>query len=302
MSRPGIRASTKFACDDWDLEAELAQTRFGMSAGSYHLGDIAAHPGGVAQRFGSCGQRDAAQVVRILDLHQRVDHRRMRKAEAESHPGQRVGLRQRAQNDNVAMAADEAERVVVGEIDIRFIDHQQPAVEALRQRAEVARRSQSARRRIGTADDREIGARVGECVERQREIGAERDVKDAGLLHQREGVVERVGRDGIRDGIAFAEGRAKDHREQFVGAVAGEDHVLGNRIEFGGTGDEFIGTRRRIKAQRGSRHHFRHRAANARRRRIRIFVGVELDQALAGTRLLAGPIRRHVFDRFAKHL
>ena len=190
----------------------------------------------------------------------------------------------------------------VGEVHVGFVDHEQTALEAFCQCAQVAARSQRARRRVGTAHDREIGARVGERVERQREIVAERDVEDARLLHERQGVVQRIGRDGIGNGVAVAERGAEHHREQFVRAVAGEDHALRYRVDFRSARHEFVGARGRIEAQRRSRHRSRNGTADSRRRRIRILIGVELDQALAGTRLLAGPIRRHAFDRFAKHV
>ena len=37
------------------------------------------------------------------------------------------------------MAPDQAERVLVGEIHVGFVDHEQTALEAFRQRAQVAR-------------------------------------------------------------------------------------------------------------------------------------------------------------------
>jgi hypothetical protein len=126
-------------------------------------------------------------------------------------------------------------------------------------------------------------------------------MKNARLLYQRQGVVERIGRHRVSDGVATPERRTEEHREKLIRAVAREDHAAGNGIDSRGAVHELVCTRRRIKPQPGTHNSLGNCTANAWRRRIRILIGIELDQALPRARLLAGQIWSHLFDRFAKH-
>ncbi len=198
------------------------------------------------------------------------------------------------------MTANQGERIAFREINVGFVDHQQTPPETTRKNIQIVSFRQGPARRIRTAHYRKLGAFPRERLERGLIFGLERNRDHARFLDGGQRVVQRVRRLRVGNAIAMAERRPEDHRKQLVGTIARNDLMRGNAIEARRRSDKGIRSRRRVEPQCGARVR-NDRPTHAGRRRVRILVGVEFDQALPGTRLLSGRIWRHPFNRFAKH-
>src|SRR5207245_6666469 len=69
--------------------------------------------------------RDGVAVVAVLDLHHFGDDLLLGDGIAKSQAGQRIGFAQRAANQNVGVILHQREAVVIGKIDVSFVNQEQ---------------------------------------------------------------------------------------------------------------------------------------------------------------------------------
>ena len=100
---------------------------------------------------GGGDHRDRVAVVAVLDLHHLVDHVRLRHRVAEPQAGQRVGLAERAGDDDVLVLLHQRQAVVVGEVGVGLV-HQHQAGEALGQLRHLQRRDERAAGGVGVGE------------------------------------------------------------------------------------------------------------------------------------------------------
>ena len=246
--------------------------------------------------------RKAVQRIRIEAVFhavERFDQRRVPEREADPHAGQRARLRRRVHNQQVGIAVDERNGGLRAEIHISLIDHyDRRRVRGddpldLRQRQRVAGRSVRVREQHAACVVKIVVGADGEIVCQRHHF----------VLHA---VQPRVGRiEAVRDvgkaqRLVVLEQRLKDVRQHFVRPVAGknlfrpEADMRGDRLAQ--PARERIGITAQAVARlaqccRDCRHH-------ARRRRVRVLVGVQLDGPRDG-RLFARDIGHKLLNDIA---
>ena len=136
------------------------------------------------------------------------------------------------------------------------------------------------------------------------QIDAEVLVERHGLIRDAEQItpdrVERIGNVGVEDGLTRAEERLEREREHIVRAVAKENLRRLEAFPLRERGLERFGICVRIDSELRRIKSAQH-LGHARRRRIRVFVGVELDD-VRGFRLLARHIRVDLAQLIEKRL
>ena len=217
----------------------------------------------------------------------------MPEGEPDPQPGQRERLGERAQHEHVREPADQPERVLAREVDVRLVDDQEAGQRA-RQRLDPLERHERSRGRVRVAEEGDARARGAERG-RQREVVGERDAHGRAPLHGDQRLVEAVGRHRERDAVARVDGRAQDEGQQLVRAVAGHDVVGRHAVHLRRPRAERA--RLRVGIEPDARVGLaRDRLEHVRRGRVRVLVGVELDHPAAGAGLLTGDVGRDAPD------
>ena len=238
----------------------------------------------VLDRGGRGHDRQPVHVVDVLDQVERRDQLGISESKADPHPGQRVRLRHRAQDEQVVVAAQQVEPGLGREIDVGLVqDHH--AGGGGDDRLDHAAGMPGPRRRVGVDDELE-GRRVGPQRIGQGPVRAHPVRAQLAFVDCRDRLQERVSGRGEGHPVPGAGEGPEAHLDQLVGAVAEHDH-FGREAEV--AGDRLPGGRRaraRIEAQpvagRGL-----DGLDDPRRGPYRRLVGVELDPVLVIGRLVA---------------
>ena len=226
------------------------------------------------------GLRDCVDVIGVLDLVKRLDEVPRPDAVSDAKPRERVALRERAHDDHVPVARGGRERHAVGarEVGVRLVD-QNYSLEPARERGDGRGLAELPRRGVGVGQEEKRQA----VVERRppnvdvRAGGpARRKADPLDVPYRRERLVERVAWIERSDRLVVLDEGACAQREYLVRAVADEHAIRGGSVRLRDRLRERGAVRVWVAAQAVQVERGEDLRA-LRRRRIRVFVSVELD-------------------------
>jgi len=203
---------------------------------------------------------------------------------AEAEPGHAEALGERARNDHIGEFVQPLRqrviRLVVGEVHVGFVQHEQAGVrQRLRQRFEFRHRRRVSGRVVGRGDEHErrlVVHQLEQVVPREREVGVHRGLAQ---LHAAQGGLRRIdaetGHEGDRVVHARLDANAEQQVDDFIGAVAHDD-AGGRHTVMGGDGLHKAGVSGLRIAECQSDMRFQ-RMLDQRRGSERVFIAGELD-------------------------
>ena len=283
------------------VPALLAQRRGEAVARRGEAAGVGLHPLRVGERGLGERLREGVDVVGVLDLVERLDHRRGADEDADAQAGERPGLGERARDDDVRLLQREPEAVLAREGGVGLVDQQGRGREGASERAHGVNAEHRPRRGVGVHEAEEVRAGLRRAQRGERGVvrrqgdGDERRLADLG-----EDGVEGVRglEDADRRGVADED--FDREAEDLVGPVPHEDAVGLAAVAAGEAVAEAVEGRVGIEAE-ARRVEVAQRLLHLRGGRVGVLVGVELDDA-PELRLLAGDVGGQGLDGGADHV
>ena len=246
-----------------------------------------------------CDGVHRVRVVRVFNRLERGNQRLRAERVADAHARERARLAGRLHDEQVFVLAEQRNRALRAEVHIRLVDDDNAVLIVLQQVLEEPERYAAAGRRVRVRQD-DTAVRLVVITHIDAEILVERHVFVRNAEQIAPDRIERVGDIRVEDGLVRAEERLERQRKHIVRAVA-EEYL--RRLQVKPLCDSgFECFRVRIRVNRkfcGVK-----RAQNlghGRRGRVRILVGVQLDDVV-GFRLLARHIRVDLAQLIEKRL
>eukprot|EP01136_Pigoraptor_vietnamica_P029252 Opistho-1_new@8200 len=276
------------------LEAQVLELQAQAFARVDDLVACLAEPRLVVERgHGASGRQpvDRVRIEAVLDPHQRVDEVRLPAGETDAQAGQRARLGQRLHHEQVRIPTDQRQRTLAAEIDIRLVD-QHDAIRARRKQLFDARqRLADAGRRVRVGDDDAAAALAGahrERIDVDAQAVIDRQLLAGDAVELGIDPVEAVAHVWHQQRLRLLEEGEERVREHLVRAVAREHfaHLQAVAARHGFAQRERCGVGVAFEAVGGRA---LDRRDGVRRRRVRVLVGVELDE-VGDARLLAGHV------------
>ena len=291
-----------------DVEAERFKVGDQLRAARHHRTARRFQPIAVGQCSGGADQRQAVErvgVEAVLDPFEGLDQRRLAERVADAQAGQGMRFGQRAHDEQVGVAGDQRGSRFTAEVDVGLVDDDHSVVQFGAQAIDLGKRQRPAGWRVGVGDD-DPAAVVGALevvVDADREVGVERDLGVRDVVEAAIHRIEAVADVRHQQRLGVLEQGQERVRQHLVRTVADEDlrrfdAVFGE--VFGDGVLEQVAIRVRVEAQAGRvvAEFSLHGGERARRGRVGILVGVELDE-VGQLGLFARDVRRQRVDEGA---
>ena len=264
------------------------------------LGEVALDAAGdlvlVVERLERGGLRGGVAEERLADLVDGgAEVLRAAEAEADAQPAEAVDLGEGAQQDEVRVPLEQADRLVRVLQDVELgvglvEDHGDVRRDVGDERLDVLERQRGRGRVVRVADDDEPrgdGDLLAHLVQVVLVVGVQRDLDGGGAGGGREVRVDREARPRVDDLGAGLEQRVAGGEQDVAGAVADRDPVGRHAVAVGEPGAQ-RGVRR-VGVAVDPAQHLRDRLDDLGDRRVRALVGGELrDRALRGVAVGGG--------------
>lgn len=279
-----------------NCEAKTAQLIADSRSRAANALGVLAHVCLVAQSSDGGSLSERIHIVRILHLHHAIDERLLRISKAETDAGKRITLGKRTRDDDILEAANQLGTVAVCEVRIGFVDDD----DALEICTPVGTRIDGhavAQRSVGRGNEEDTGiSNEIRAVGRQPKVLCEWYFLYTRPLNVGQNRVQRVARIKTGQAAALIDERARNDGQNIIGSIA-DENSLRIGIEERRCGDSHIARKGVwIAIQLG---HVGYRGGNLWRRRIWIFVGIELNNRRV-TGLFARCVAGHGLDVVAK--